>query len=279
MRFRLLYDPGVEGLPMKVACFMSGTGTNVVKIIEHQLSYESRGERCPYEVVLIFTDVKDERVDRTGEKRCYARDIAERFHLPYICNDIRDFYRSRGRRTIRDLSLRPEFDRMTLEMIGDYDIDVIALGGYMSIVSRPLLDAFPGRIINVHPADLSVMEGGRRKYVGLHAVRDAILAGERFLYSTTHIVRERVDEGEILMRSKPMEVRLPEGVTLEDLRRRENRSLLERVVRENQRKLKERGDWVIFPKTLEMIAQGRYGIDDKGNVYVDGVLMPHGYRL
>ncbi|MCD6263054.1 hypothetical protein J7L60_01405, partial [Candidatus Bathyarchaeota archaeon] len=150
---------------------------------------------------------------------------------------------------------------------------------YMSIVSRPLLDAFPGRIINVHPADLSVMEGGRRKYVGLHAVRDAILAGERFLYSTTHIVRERVDEGEILMRSKPVEVWLPEGVTLEDLRLRENRTLLERVVRENQRRLKERGDWVIFPKTLEMIAQGRYGIDDKGNVYVDGVLMPHGYRL
>lgn len=279
MGFRLLYDPDVEGLPMRVACFMSGTGTNVVKIIEHQLGYRSRGGCCPYEVVLIFTDVKDGRVDRAGRKWCYAKDIAERFHLLYVCNDIRDFYRSRGHRTIRDLSLRPEFDRMTLEKIEGYDIDVIALAGYMSIISRPLLDAFPSRIINVHPADLSVTEGGRRKYVGLHAVRDAILAGERFLYSTTHIVRERVDEGEILMRSRPVEVRLPNGVALEDLRRRENRALLERVVRENQRRLKEEGDWVIYPKTLEMIAQGSYGIDDKGNVYVDGVLMPYGYRL
>ncbi|MFB0543567.1 MAG: phosphoribosylglycinamide formyltransferase [Candidatus Bathyarchaeia archaeon] len=264
---------------MRVACFMSGTGTNVMKIIEHQLSYNSRGESCPYETALIFTDVKDERVDRGGGKRCYAKDISERFQIPYACNDIRDFYRSRGHKTTRDLSLRPEFDRITLEKMKGHDVGVIALGGYMSIFTHPVLDAFPGRIINVHPADLSIMEGGERKYVGLHAVRDAILAGERYLYSSTHIVREDVDQGEILMRSRPVEVWLPEDVTLEDLRKRKNQSLLERVVRENQNRLKEKGDWVIFPKTLEMIAQGRYGIDDEGNIYVDVKLAPKGYRL
>ena len=264
---------------MRVACFMSGTGTNVMKIIKHQLSYESRGENCPYETVLIFTDVKDERVNREGRKKCYAKDISERFHIPQVCNDIRDFYHSRGHRTIRDLSIRPEFDRITLEKIRGYNIDVIALGGYMSIFTRPVLDAFPSRIINIHPADLSIMESGKRKYVGKHAVKDAILAGERHLYSTSHIVREDVDEGEILMRSRPVEVWLPDNVTFEGLRKRKNRRLLMRVVRENQNRLKERGDWVIFPKTLEMIALGRYGVDDKANVYVDGKLMPYGYRL
>jgi len=111
---------------------------------------------------------------------------------------------------------------MTLEKMRDHDVDFIALGGYMSIISRPLLDMFPGRIINVHPADLSVMEGGKRKYVGLHAVRDAMLAGERYLYSSTHVVRERVDEGEILMRSRPVEVWLPDGVTVNDLQKKDN---------------------------------------------------------
>lgn len=274
-----MYDPEVEGLPMRLACFMSGTGTNVIKIIEHQLSYKARKENCPYETVLIFTDVKDERVDETGRKMCYAKDIGERFRISYVCNDIRGFYQSKGQRTTRDLPLRLDFDSITLEKIKGYDIDVIALGGYMSIITRPLLDAFPGKIINVHPADLSVMEGGKRKYVGLHAVLDAILNGERYLYSSTHVVRERVDEGEILMRSRPVEVWLPDGVTFEHLRKEENKDLLEKVVKENQSRLKERGDWVIFPKTLEMIALGRYGLDDEGNVYVDKKLMPNGLRL
>ena len=264
---------------MRVACFMSGTGTNVMKIIEHQLSYNSRGENCPYETALIFTDVKDERVNRAGRKRCYAKDISEKFQIPYVCNDVRDFYRSKGRKTIRDLSLRPEFDKITLEKIKDYEIDLIALGGYMCIFSRLVLEAFPGRIVNVHPADLSITEDGERKYVGMHAVRDAILAGEEYLYSTTHIVRERVDYGEILMRSKPVEVRIPDGVALEDLQKRKNRKLLNRIVKDHQNRLKEKGDWVIFPKTLEMIAQGRYGIDEAGNIYVDGKLMSKGYRL
>lgn len=275
----MIYDPEVEGSPMRVACFMSGTGTNVIKIIEYQLSYKSRGKNSPYEIALIFTDVKDERVDEEGRKICYARDISERFNISYVCNDIRDFYQSKGHKTTRDFSLRQAFDSVTLEKIKGYDVDAIALGGYMSIVTHSLLNAFPGRIINVHPADLSTKEGGKRKYVGLHAVRDAILAGERYLYSTTHVVRERVDEGEILMRSRPIEVWLPDGVTLNDLQKRENWELLENVVKENQNRLKERGDWVIFPKTLEMVALGRYGIDDKGNIYVDKKLMPNGFRL
>jgi len=51
------------------------------------------------------------------------------------------------------------------------------------------------------------------------------------------------------------------------------------VVKENQNRLKERGDWVIYPKTLEMVALGRYGIDDEGNIYVDKKPMRNGFRL
>ncbi len=271
MSLKPIFDPSI-GRPMRVACFMSGSGTNVRRIIEASLREGSR-----YRVVLIFTDVKEERVDGEGRRICRAREISDEFSIPYECIDILEFYRRRGHPSKRDLSIRPEYDEEVLERVEPYDVDLIALGGYMSILTRPTLERFEGRIVNVHPADLSVTEDGRRKYTGLHAVRDAILAGERWLYSTTHIVRERVDYGEILVRSRPVEVSLPEGVSLERLRR--DRGLLERVVRENQERLKEGGDWVIYPLTLQLIAEGRFALDGRGGVYLDGVLLPNGLRL
>lgn len=62
-------------------------------------------------------------------------------------------------------------------------------------------------------------------------------------------------------------------------RKPENKALLEEVEARNQKNLKEKGDWVVFPRTLEMIADGRYSIDDKGNVYVDGRRESYGFRL
>jgi len=131
--------------------------------------------------------------------------------------------------------------------------------------------------VNVHPADLSVMEGGDRKYVGIHVVRDAILAGERELRSSTHIVREEVDRGEILMISKPLPLEFPEGVDLRILERDDE--LLAKVVDEHQERLKKLGDWVIYPLTLQMIAEGRFALDDQGVMHFDGRMVPHGHRL
>ena len=271
MGISLIFDPG-RGTPMRVACFMSGSGTNARKIIERSLESDSK-----YEVALVFTDIRDNRLDKRGEKSCRAKEIAEEYGVAYECSDILDFYLSRGHRSKRDLSLRPEYDLTALGTIEPYDIDVIALAGYMSIVTGPLMKRFEGMIVNVHPADLSVTEDGRRKYVGMHAVRDAIHAGEPALYSTTHVVREKVDYGEILVRSEPVAVQLPEGVSLEHLRW--DRKLLSRVAMEHQDKLKEAGDWVIYPLTLQMIAEGRFALDGRGNVYLDGVLAPNGFRL
>jgi len=268
---RKIFDPAWHPRPMRVACFMSGSGTNVVEILANQLQKE---DRCPYQVVLIFTDVFD-----PSNQKCKAQSISSQYEVDYRHNDITDFYRRRGHGSKGDLSLRPEYDRLTLEMIQEHDLDLIALCGYMSIVSQPLLERYNDRIVNVHPADLSVKDGYRRKYTGLNAVRDAILAGEKRLYSTTHIVREKVDYGEILMRSQPVDVILPGGVTSQDLARPENAALVRRIASEHQARLKERGDWVIYPKTLEMIGEGRYSLDESGNVYVDGVLMPDGLRL
>jgi folate-dependent phosphoribosylglycinamide formyltransferase PurN len=244
---------------MRVAGFMSGSGTNLVKILERQADRERSGEGSPYEVVVVFTD------NASGN----AARIADSFGLPLVVEDILVFYRARGRQTKRDLSLRPEFDRRVLDALRPHAVDAIALAGYMSVVTEPLLEAYAGRIVNVHPADLRILEGGKRKYTGDFAVRDAILAGEPVLRATTHIVRKDVDGGEILMVSEPVRVELPPGVMPGRPAWPLERALWNRIAAEHQERLKRAGDWEILPKTVERLARGRYSLDEKGRVYLD----------
>jgi phosphoribosylglycinamide formyltransferase-1 len=258
-----IYRP-VPGRHMRVACFMSGSGTNARKIIERSQQHGSN-----YRVELIFTDVKDESIDREGKKACRALEIAREHEIAYECVDIMDFYKSRGHTSKKDLSLRPDFDTQVVAAIEKHSIDLIALAGYMSITTRPLLNRYDGRIINVHPADLTKIANGERKYVGIHTVRDAILEGECEIKATTHVVREKVDNGEILVVSKPVAVELPPGVTIEKLR--EDKELLKSVVEEHQDRLKKEGDWTIYPLTVQMIGEGRFSIDNSA-VYLDGKL-------
>jgi folate-dependent phosphoribosylglycinamide formyltransferase PurN len=166
------------------------------------------------------------------------------------------------------LSARREFDSLAANLIQTFEIDLIALGGYMSYTTLK-------GCINVHPADLSIMTvDGRRKYIGDHAVLDAIVAGETVLRSSTLWTDQGVDTGPILMISKPLKVELPEP--LEQLLKDRDRLLL--VVEDHQKRLKEVGDWNIFPRTIEMIAEGRFAFDEQNRVYVDGRSTPHGYR-
>ncbi len=257
--FHPLYSPK-PGRPMRLAGFMSGSGTNLVKVLERQEGLARSPEGSPYEVAVVFTDTPSSK----------AAHIAGSWGLPLAQEDILGFYRSRGHGTKRDLSLRPEFDRRVLETLVPHSVDAIVLAGYMSVVTEPLLEAFPGRIINVHPADLRILEGGRRKYTGDFAVRDAILAGESVLRATTHVVREKVDGGEILMVSDPVPVDLPDGVPAADPAWREDRELWNRIAAEHQERLKRVGDWKILPETVDRLARGRYSVDEQGKAYLDG---------
>ena len=266
MEYRLIFDPKLKGL-MRVVCFMSGSGTNVRKIIEHQIKLKNEREKSPYEVVVIFTD---------NPENSNARIIAQEYGIPLESNDIEKFYDGRN---IKDMKIREEFDKKALVLIKPYNVDIIALGGYAWVITKPLLSRYI--IINVHPGDLSVVENGKRKYIGLHhiPVMKAILAGEKSLHSSTHLLTEKLDMGEILVISRPLKVQLPYGITLEDLMKPENKGLLIKIAEEHQNKLKEVGDWEIFPLTLQWIAEGRFGIDKKRNIYFDGKLVKDGYRL
>jgi folate-dependent phosphoribosylglycinamide formyltransferase PurN len=239
---------------------MSGSGTNVRKITEHQLKLKKGRGKSPYEVVVIFTDNPESN----------AKKIAEEYGISLEVNDIKKFYHGKD---IKDKSIREEFDKKTIELIKPYKPDIIALCGYAWFITKPLISKY--LIVNVHPADLSVVVNGKRKYVGLHhvPVMKAILAGEKSLHSSTHIVTEDVDMGEILVISKPLKVELPDGVTIEDLKKPEKKELLKKISEEHQNKLKEIGDWEIFPLTIQWIAERRFGIDKNRNVYFDGKLI------
>ena len=91
---------------------------------------------------------------------------------------------------------REAYDAETAALL--HGSDIVILCCYLNIVTAPLLDAFRGRMINLHD--------GTPRFPGLHATRDAILAGERETFAIAHLVDERVDNGEVLARSDPFPV-------------------------------------------------------------------------
>jgi folate-dependent phosphoribosylglycinamide formyltransferase PurN len=113
--------------------------------------------------------------------------------VPATVRDIRAFYASAGAPR-RDLEVRREFDRQTAAVLAGRHVDLIITCGYLHILTAPLLDAYPNRIVNIHDSDLP-------SYPGLHAVRDAVFAGERSTRSSVHVVTAGVDAGPVLVRS------------------------------------------------------------------------------
>lgn len=261
MARKKLFDPIIQKTPMRVAGFMSGSGTNIIKIIENHMKYQENSLTCPYKVVLLFSD-------RTDFKKCRISEISKKYNILYEVNDIREFYKKRGHEDRKNMEVRREYDQITLGYLKKYEIDCVALCGYMSIVTDVIFDTFP--TINVHPADLSILnDKGMRKYTGEHTVRDAIYAGEKNVRSSTHLATAEVDGGPLLVLSAPLAVNLPPNVTLESLKKEENAELLNKIADSHQEKLKELGDWVIFPKTLELMAQGSIEKDTKSKIYIN----------
>ncbi|MCJ7686829.1 MAG: hypothetical protein MUO68_21315 [Desulfobacteraceae bacterium] len=259
-----LFNPKEKGRPMRVAGFMSGSGTNIIKILEKERDLKQRSGSTPFEMVFIFSDRSD--------GGCRGENIALEHGLPYFSYDIRAFHRTRGvRRSIatpEGLEARKEYDQLASNLVKAFDIDLIALGGYMSIITLP-------RCVNVHPADLSIIsEDGKRRYAGDRAVPDAISAGETALRSSTLWADEGVDSGPLLMVSDPLPVELPEP--LGTLKTDKNRFM--QIADEHQDRLKEIGDWKIFPRTIELISQGRFSFDEHHRLHFDGEPIEGGLR-
>jgi phosphoribosylglycinamide formyltransferase 1 len=87
--------------------------------------------------------------------------------------------------------LEPETETQLVRLLRDAEVELVVLAGFMRVLKAPMLDAFPRRIINVHPSLLP-------KFAGREAWTQALAAGERVTGCTVHYVDAGVDSGEII---------------------------------------------------------------------------------
>lgn len=87
---------------------------------------------------------------------------------------------------------REEFEEAMVLILKKYDVDVVALAGYMRLLGRSFLREFPMRVLNIHPALLP-------SFTGLDAQRQALEYGVRYSGCTVHIVDEGMDTGPIIL--------------------------------------------------------------------------------
>ncbi len=106
--------------------------------------------------------------------------------------------------------LEPEIELELVRLLKSYEVEWVILAGYMRVVKKPLLEAYPHRILNIHPSLLPAFKG-------LEAWKQALLAGVSEAGCTVHEVNEGVDEGEILGQ---MRVPVEKGDSAESLHAR-----------------------------------------------------------
>lgn len=281
-----LYDPA-KG-PMKLAIFMSGSGSNAVKILERYAEQVAVGS-VTYEPVVLFSDNHESNVVK----------IATQFGVPYKINPIRDFYNRAGA-DIKDMDIREDYDTEQVRMLKDLGVDAVALAGYDWKTTPLICNEFVTG--NVHPGDLRVKKAdGKRKYIGLGWVPSAkaILDRKNEVYTSVHLVTPELDEGPLLAVSAPQsvpeevlglerKVLLGEAESIGGILRfiKENTGVnndeLARIfpiygyARECQERLKVHGDWIEFPDAIVNISSGIYERDGEGKLYFEGNPIPEG---
>jgi phosphoribosylglycinamide formyltransferase-1 len=106
--------------------------------------------------------------------------------------------------------LEPETEEQLVKMLRDAGVELVVLAGFMRVLHEPMLQAFPRRIINIHPSLLP-------NFPGLEAWKQALVAGEKVTGCTVHYVDERIDHGQILAQK---EARILPNDTAESLHAR-----------------------------------------------------------
>lgn len=151
-----------------IALFASGNGTNAQRIIEFFTGHPS------IEVSLVLCNKPD----------AFVIERARNLHVPAIVFSRKEFYES----------------ELILGILKEYHIDFIVLAGFLWLVPNYLLDAYPGRIINIHPA-LLPRYGGKGMY-GHHVHESVIRNKDSESGITIHHVNGRYDEGNIIFQAK-----------------------------------------------------------------------------
>lgn len=120
-------------------------------------------------------------------------------------------------------------------------VDYVVMAGYMRMVHAPLLEAFPNRIVNLHPALLPAFKGA-------HAIADAYARGVKVTGVTVHFANADYDCGPIIAQSP---VVVDEGMSLDDLEARIHAT-----------------EHVLYPATLQLLAEGRVSVGEDNIVHI-----------
>jgi len=152
--------------PLGLGILGSGKGSNCRVILE-----SIRSGALPAEARLVISDVLDAPI----------LDIAREFGVP-------NAYLPPGQFRTR---LEPRIELELVQMLRDAGVELVVLAGFMRVLKAPMLQAFPRRIINIHPSLLP-------KFPGLEAWKQALAASETVTGCTIHYVDEQIDHGDII---------------------------------------------------------------------------------
>ena len=192
---------------INIAVLVSGGGTNLQALIDAQGKVLQHGK-----IKLVISSKPDvyalQRAEQAGIEHCV---IAK-----------------------RDYVTQEEFSNAILQQLQSYQIDMIVLAGYLSILDETIIRAYPNRIINIHPSLIPSFCG--KGYYGLKVHEAALTYGVKVTGATVHIVNEIPDGGKILLQ-KAVDI-LPFD-TPETL----------------QQRVMEDAEWILLPQATEMIAK------------------------
>lgn len=194
---------------IRIGALASGGGTNLQAIID----------RCAdgsvdAEIALLICNIPG----------AGALDRAAKAGIPTLVIDHRKY------------NERSDFDRAVMNALKDAEIDLVVLAGFMRIVTETILDEFPNRVMNIHPALLPA-------FPGLHVQKKALEYGAKFAGCTVHFVDAGVDTGPIIIQAV---VAVHDNDTEESLSARI-------LAREHQ----------IYPRAIQLFAEGRLKIEER----------------
>ena len=120
-------------------------------------------------------------------------------------------------------------------------MELVVLSGFLTITSDSFVQAFPNRVMNVHPALLPAFGG--KGYYGLHVHEAVLQRGVKLTGATVHFANEVCDGGPIILQKA---VEVMEGDTPEIL----------------QKRVMEQAEWKLLPRAVELFCQGRLTVED-----------------
>ena len=193
---------------LNIAVLVSGGGTNLQAILDSQ----ARGENPNGRVTLVVAS-------RPG---VYALERAEKAGVEH-CVVCRKNYENSA-----------DFDAALLAVLQSHSIDLVVLAGFLSVLGPAVVQAYPRRILNVHPALIPSFCGPGM--YGLRPHEAALARGCKVTGATVHFVNEECDGGPILLQ-KAVDI-LP-GDTPEVL----------------QKRVMEQAEWIILPRAAQMLSE------------------------